>query len=441
MTPYIEPPAGYNQIDLQTFHTRGKPIDNANFQTPGDAEYNGLAALLSVPFGPDGRPEQCVIVTTASARNVRGVDFETFHERTPHGVAGATARAVPALPRPIYFNESVIPDRSRTETSGDGGIIWTEVPAGVYRVITESPTTRFASFLATCEPGRIVNANPPWGAYELSPGEKPLGAGVVAGSVAKVSGGQRAGNRLVIVRLRAAERLRAKLQSAPARQRGRRDQDREARGRRGQAPAPGRGRGGARAGQAHGEAHRPGRRRGHRPARDPPPARARGVSGADADAVRRLLAAVTERDMDAVAAELHPEIEAHGRRGPFRGVDEVVGWAKPNDDGYLSSRVEVDELRQVGDRHVAADARRQWCWKESGEVATRTASASCSSSATGASTAGARTSPRSSTRSRRSRPSERLSRLGGMAEAPSTEAVSARIAEIREGLTLLADYL
>lgn len=31
--------------------------------------------------------------------------------------------------------------------------------------------------------------------------------------------------------------------------------------------------------------------------------------------------------------------------------------------------------------------------------------------------------------------------LSPMAEAPSKEAVSARIAEIREGLTLLADYL
>ena len=211
VTPYIEPPAGYNQIDLQTFHTRGEPIRNANFQTPGDAEYNGLAALLSVPFGPDGRPEQCAIVTTASARNVRGVDYETFHARTPHGVTGATAHAVPELPPAVYFNESVIPDRSRTETSEDGGIIWTEVPAGVYRVITESPTTRFASFLATCEPGRIVNANPPWGAYELDPGERPLGAGVSAGSVTRVANGRRAGNRLVIVGLRAAEPLRAKL--------------------------------------------------------------------------------------------------------------------------------------------------------------------------------------------------------------------------------------
>lgn len=211
VTPYIEPPPGYNQIDLQTFYTRGKAIENANFQTPADAEYNGLAALLSVPLGPDGRPQQCVIVTTASARNVRGVDFETFQARTPHGVPGATAHADPALPPAVYFNDSVIPDPSKTETSGDGGIIWTGAPAGRYRVITDSASARFASFLASCEPGRIVNANPPWGAYELSPGERPLGAGVVAGSVLRLGRGQKAGRRLVIVAFKAAEVLRGKL--------------------------------------------------------------------------------------------------------------------------------------------------------------------------------------------------------------------------------------
>ncbi|MFI5123313.1 MAG: hypothetical protein ACHQJ5_10495 [Vicinamibacteria bacterium] len=211
VTPYIDPPPGYHQIDLQTFHTRGKPIENANFQTPGDFEYNGLAALLSVPLGPDGRPEQCVIVTTASARNVRGVDFATFQARTPHGVAGATARGNPGLPGAIYFNDSVIPDRSRTTTSGDGGIIFTEIPAGTYRVITESPTASFASFLATCEPGRIVNANPPWGAYELVGKEKPLGAGIIAGKVARLGRGTKAGHRLVIIAFRTAESLGAKV--------------------------------------------------------------------------------------------------------------------------------------------------------------------------------------------------------------------------------------
>jgi hypothetical protein len=211
VTPFIEPPDGYHQIDLQTFHTRGSPIENANFQTPADAEYYGLAALLSVPFGPDGRPEQCVIVTTASARNVRGVDFATFQARTPHGVAGAIARTVPGLPPPIYFNDSVIPDPSRTSTSGDGGIIWTGVAAGDYRVITESATTRFASFLATCAPGRIVNANPPWGGYELVGHETPLESGIVAGSVVSLGKGHKAGRRLVIVHVRTAEPLTAKL--------------------------------------------------------------------------------------------------------------------------------------------------------------------------------------------------------------------------------------
>jgi hypothetical protein len=211
VTPYIEPPPGYHQIDLQTFHTRGRPIENANFQTPADAEYNGLAALLNVPLGPDGRPVDCVIVTTASARNVRGVDFETFQARTPHGVAGATAHTKPALAGPVYFNDSVIPDRSRTETSGDGGIIWTEVPAGTYRVMAQSPTTRFASFLATCEPGRIVNANPPWGAYELAGKEKPLDAGIVVGSVERV---RATGARQISITVDAAEPLKVVMTSS-----------------------------------------------------------------------------------------------------------------------------------------------------------------------------------------------------------------------------------
>ena len=56
VTPYIDPPDGYNEIDLQTFHTRGEDIENANFQTPADAEYAALAAILAVPLGEDGRP-------------------------------------------------------------------------------------------------------------------------------------------------------------------------------------------------------------------------------------------------------------------------------------------------------------------------------------------------------------------------------------------------
>lgn len=220
VTPYIDPPDGWNEIDLQTFHTRGEDIENANFQTPADLEYNALAAILSVPRDEQtGRPVQCVIVTTASARNVRGVDYETFHERTPHGVPGATSEELPALDGPIYFNEHVIPDPSKTETSEDGGIVWGVVPAGTYRIVTTSPTTRFASFLATCRDGRIVNANPPWGAYELSPGEQPLGASVVAASVSGAEGRAGGQGRRVAVTVESGEATRV---NAVLRQGGRR---------------------------------------------------------------------------------------------------------------------------------------------------------------------------------------------------------------------------
>ena len=41
------------------------------------------------------------------------------------------------------------------------------MPAGTYTIHGRSPTTKFASFTATCEPGRVVNANPPWGLSQL----------------------------------------------------------------------------------------------------------------------------------------------------------------------------------------------------------------------------------------------------------------------------------
>ena len=87
------------------------------------------------------------------------------------------------------------------------------------------------------------------------------------------------------------------------------------------------------------------------------------------DTVLRLLEALRAGDPEAVAAELHPEIEAQGDKGSFSGIDEVVGWAKPSGDGHLCSQVEVDEVREVGDHHVAVDARRQWRWREGDELA------------------------------------------------------------------------
>ena len=107
----------WNEIDLQTFHTRGANLVNANFQTPADLEYAGLKFILDVESREDGRPAQCAIVTTASVRSVRDVDYATFESETArlhgHGVPGGTSIEYPALDGPTYFNENVIPDPRR----------------------------------------------------------------------------------------------------------------------------------------------------------------------------------------------------------------------------------------------------------------------------------------------------------------------------------------
>jgi hypothetical protein len=167
VTPYIVDP-GYHTIYLQTFSTDGENLVNVNFQTPTEGVYRALAALLKVPLDSQGNLRACAIVSTFSTRNVRGLSFAKFSAYGAHGVPGATATASPSLGKPVYFNKNVLPDPTRTKSSKDGGVLWTNVPAGVYTITGHDPATRFASFVATCRPGRVVNANPPWGLHELA---------------------------------------------------------------------------------------------------------------------------------------------------------------------------------------------------------------------------------------------------------------------------------
>jgi hypothetical protein len=168
VTPYIVA-VGYHTIYLQTFTTTGEDLVNVNFQTPTEDVYKALVALVGVPVDADGNPANCAIVSTFSTKNVRDLAFNDFTAYGAHGVAGATATGNPALPAPIYFNESVLPDRNQLKSSVDGGVLWIGVQPGVYTVKAHHPSKRFASFVATCRNGRIVNANPPWGLHELAP--------------------------------------------------------------------------------------------------------------------------------------------------------------------------------------------------------------------------------------------------------------------------------
>jgi hypothetical protein len=109
----------------------------------------------------------CVIVSTVSDPQVVGMSFDEFIHFAPHGVAGATVSGVPELPEPIYFNDAVMPDLRQTATSGDGGVLWANVPPGVYEVSASHPDVEFATFTATCEQDRVINASPPWGLHGI----------------------------------------------------------------------------------------------------------------------------------------------------------------------------------------------------------------------------------------------------------------------------------
>lgn len=173
--------AGYYPVTDQTFHTRGKDLNQVNFQMPEQ----GIAELMAgiVGAGVDGEAgskvlQKCAVVSTFFQKEGRSfLDFDDFHDFRPHGVIGATAILKDAngdeVVPPLYFNSSVIPDPAQLSSSRDGGVIWHSVPEGNYTVTASHPTARFSQFEVTCKNGRLVNANPPWGLYELARTEEP----------------------------------------------------------------------------------------------------------------------------------------------------------------------------------------------------------------------------------------------------------------------------
>ncbi|HTU14561.1 MAG TPA: hypothetical protein VMF31_05130 [Solirubrobacterales bacterium] len=180
ITPYATFP-GYYPVHDQTFHTRGKDLNQVNFQMPQQAIAEALAGIVSgETTGEPGSKvlTKCAIVSTFFQKEGRSfLDFDDFHDFRPHGIADATAAAKTQtgeeVVSPIYFNSSVIPTPGQPASSHDGGVLWANVPTGVYTVTGQHETKRFSQFQATCEPGRLVNANPPWGLYELARTEEP----------------------------------------------------------------------------------------------------------------------------------------------------------------------------------------------------------------------------------------------------------------------------
>lgn len=55
------------------------------------------------------------------------------------------------------------PDRTLTETTADGGVLFTNVPPGRYTLRAHKQGAAIRSVAVTCRAGVLTNASPPWG--------------------------------------------------------------------------------------------------------------------------------------------------------------------------------------------------------------------------------------------------------------------------------------
>ena len=153
---------GFAKMHLQTFTTNGEDITSVYLQMVPEGTYDMFAAILGITPSD----EHCQISTTVSEKVIQGMTYEEFAAHGHHGVGEATVTTEPAVPDLVYFDATTTPDRSLTETSRDGGVVCTNVPPGIYVFTVHHATRDFETFTATCEPGRFINANPPWGLRE-----------------------------------------------------------------------------------------------------------------------------------------------------------------------------------------------------------------------------------------------------------------------------------
>jgi nuclear transport factor 2 (NTF2) superfamily protein len=86
------------------------------------------------------------------------------------------------------------------------------------------------------------------------------------------------------------------------------------------------------------------------------------------EAVRAFIDAFNAEDLDALVATLTEDVEIQGSRGLVEGRDEAREWATRRPSGHLNQRLVLEEVTDYG-AHALATVRREWAWRESGQVA------------------------------------------------------------------------
>ncbi|MDP8224428.1 MAG: hypothetical protein P9L99_13780 [Candidatus Lernaella stagnicola] len=140
-------------------------IGDVAFQVPPTALTWAMSLLLFEVIDPD----KCQIASTVT---------EPGGNPWSQGIEGAQVFIDPPLPPdrgPFYFMIVEIPGwpiidlplRWLTETTGDGGVIFINVPPGDYVISAEKDGEEFTSAYLKCRPGVLVNAAPPYGLQRI----------------------------------------------------------------------------------------------------------------------------------------------------------------------------------------------------------------------------------------------------------------------------------
>lgn len=180
----------YPLAQTRTLMLSEADIDNLTFQVPN----NALVAALEAQLGITTDPSKCHMVSTFTRVG------RTIGEPGHHGQAGAILGIT--LPDdaaiedgPVYFGDNVLPDRSRTYSSLDGGVLIINADPGTYtldascvsdpdemaKFIAEYPPedypdedlrcqtedVQFESVMMKCRAGVFLNASPSYGLQAL----------------------------------------------------------------------------------------------------------------------------------------------------------------------------------------------------------------------------------------------------------------------------------
>jgi len=154
---------GFPEGQTKTFTLPGEDLEGLTFQIPGDDLVLMLAAVLGITVADD----RCQLVSTITRVG------KSIGDEGAHGEPGATVALEPAIPDehgPVYFNAGVLPDPTLTESSEDGGVLYTNVPPGDYVLTADKEGVEFTPIRLRCRAGVLVNASPPFGLQALSGG-------------------------------------------------------------------------------------------------------------------------------------------------------------------------------------------------------------------------------------------------------------------------------